>query len=236
MIQVIFNGKKSYTDLHIIVESFSIGAPSKKKIKEPVPFMNGDGYDFSTVGSNGEMVYSSRPIKIRFNLEEKNRSDLWDKYSEALEWLLGTGQQQLIFTDMADCYYLAEVENAPSFNTVVKKAGIMEVDFIADPFKYGVSVEGSEQMWDTFNFNTDYMQDTEFDIIGSKTVQIYNPGRKVSPAVNCNANFSVTANGYTANFIKGDNNDWLFYLISGMNTIQITGTGHIAFNFRKEML
>lgn len=235
MNQIIFNNKKSYTDLNITLDSFSISAPSKKKIKDSVPFMN-SSYDFSTIGSNGEIVYDDRIIKAKFNLKERNRSDLWDKYSEVLEWLIGTGQQQLIITDMADCYYLGEVENAPSFETIVKRAGIMEVEFIAYPFKFGVSLEGSEQLWDTFNFNTDYMQETALDVSGSKTVQIYNVGRVVSPTVSCNSSMTATINGYTANFIAGDNVDYLFKLQPGMNSIVINGTGHIEFKFRKELL
>lgn len=235
MIQTIFNGKKNLTDLGIKLESFSISAPSKRKIKETVPFMNGS-YDFSTVGSNGEIIYDDRTIKVRYNLEEKDRARLWNKYSEVLEWLIGTGQQQLIFTDMPDCYYLAEVEDAPSFDLIVKRAGITEVIFVAYPFKFGVSPEGSEQLWDTFNFETDYMQDTEFTVIGNKTVSIYNVGRAVIPTVVCNGSMTVTTNGYTANFISGENTDYAFKLAKGGNSIVIVGTGTISFKFRKESL
>jgi predicted phage tail component-like protein len=235
MIQIIFNGKKNFTDLNIGLESFNIQPPSKNKIKISVPFMNGN-YDFSTVGSNGGITYTDRIIKVKFNLKALNRGYLYNKYSEVLQWLIGTGQQQLIFTDMPDCYYLAEVENAPSFDEVIRRAGIMEVEFIAKPFKYGVSIEGTEQLWDTFNFEVDYLQETEFDVVETKTITIYNPGREIIPTVNCSSSMTCLLNGYTANFILGDNKDYSFRLANGANSILITGTGTIKFIFRKELL
>jgi predicted phage tail component-like protein len=235
MIQVIFNGKKSYNDLKIETEFVDIQPPSKKKIKDSVPFMHGS-YDFSTVGSSGEQVYNERIIRAKFNITKStSRATLYNKYSEVLEWLLEAGKSQLIFTDMPDCFYFAEVENAPSFEEVLRKYGRMEVEFIAEPFKYGVDYEG-EKLWDTFNFETDYLQDTEFDVVGSKTVTIYNPGRVVVPTINVNSTMAATLNGYTTNLTSGNNKDWKFKLQTGINNITINGTGHIKFIFRKEML
>lgn len=235
MIEIIFNNKNSYTDLNLNIESFNIQSPSKKKIKDSVPFMNGS-FDFSTVGSNGEITYTERSIMIRFYLVEENTADLFNKYSQVLDWLLGVGQSKLTFCDMPDCYYLAEVENAPTFDNVIEEAGVMEVEFIAYPFKFGVNLEGSEQPWDTFNFELGYIQESKFDVTSSKTIELYNVGRTVSPTVNCTSNMTVILNGYTANFTTGDNTDWRFKLQPGINSITISGTGSIEFKFRKELL
>jgi predicted phage tail component-like protein len=234
MTEIVFNNLNSYKDMDIVIEQISIQPPSKKKIKESVPFMNGT-YDFSTVGSNGEIVYEERTIKIRFNFVESNRSILYAKYTKVMEWLLGTGQQQLIFMDMPDCYFLAEVENAPSFEELYTRVGILEVEFIAYPFKQGVNLIGQEY-WDTFNFEFDYMQDSEFDIPGSLTTKIHNPGRIIVPIVNCSSSMTVSINGYTASFASGNNRDWKFKLKPGENNLTINGSGHIKFTFRKEVL
>jgi len=235
VIQVIFNGIKSYDDLKIETEFIDIQPPSKKKIKDSVPFAHGS-YDFSTVGSMGEPVYTERIVKAGFNITKStSRATLYNKYSEVLSWLLEAGKSQLIFTDMPDCFYLAEIENAPTFEEVLRRYGKMEVEFIAEPFKYGVDLEGNKE-WDTFNFEVDYLQDTEFDVTGSAIVSIYNPGRTIVPTVNCDSSMAAQTNGYTANFIAGDNKNWRFKLKNGLNTINITGTGHIKFIFRKEML
>jgi predicted phage tail component-like protein len=196
--------------------------------------MNGS-YDFSTVGSSGENVFEERSIKVDFNTLEKSRSLLYIKYSEVMEWLLDVGQAQLIFTDMPDYYYLAEVESAPSFEEVIKRLGIIEVEFRAEPFKTGVDYAGNN-IWDTFNFEEDALQDNEFDINNTLTVTIYNPGRAIVPVINVNSAMTATIGTYTANLAAGDNKDYKFKLQTGDNSITITGTGHIKFLFRKEML
>lgn len=234
MTQIIFNGKKSYDDFGLIIESFNIQPPSKKKVKQSIPFMNGS-YDFSTVGSNGEIVYNERTIQVNFWFTEVDRSSLYNKYSRVLEWLLGAGQAELIFTDMPDTYFLSEAEEAPDFEEVVARLGRFQITFVAEPFKYGVDYEG-QKLWDPFNFEADYLQDTEFDMAGSKVVTIYNPGRLVVPLINVNAPMTATLNGYTASLQPGDNKDYKFKLQPGANTITITGTGHIKFIFRKVLL
>lgn len=234
MTQIIFNGKKSYDDFGLILESFNIQPPSKKKIKESVPFMNGS-YDFSTVATNGEPVYNERTIRINFYLAERNRAMLYIKYSQMMTWLLAAGKSELIFTDMPDTYFLAEVEEAPDFEEIVARLGRFQITFVGEPFKYGVDYEG-QKLWDPFNFETDYMQDTEFDVIGSATATIYNPGLPVVPLINVNASMIVTLNGYIANLQPGDNKDYKFKLQPGANSITVTGTGHIKFLFRKVLL
>lgn len=233
MTSIIFSGKNSYTDFNLLVESRSISSPAKKKIKEEVPFMNGS-YDFSTVGSNGEITYTEREVKVNFVLPTKSKSELYTLYSEILEWLMGVGQQQLIFSDMPDFYFLAEIENTSTVEEVLYM-GRLEVNFVCEPFKIGTELVGSE-MWDTFNFLTDYLQDVTFMVEESKTVTIYNAGRTVVPIVNCSSAMTCIINGYTAIFVAGDNTDYNFKLLNGNNTIEITGTGAIEFRFRKETL
>ncbi|MPN63077.1 hypothetical protein SDC9_210831 [bioreactor metagenome] len=137
---------------------------------------------------------------------------------------------------MPDCYYLAEVESAPTFEQVVKNAGNMEVEFIAYPFKYGIALEGSDQPWDLFNFNIGCMQESKFNITGNRTIEIYNVGRDVCPVVSCTSSMTMKLNGYTANFNSGESTDWRFKLKTGANTITINGTGDVEFKFRKELL
>lgn len=234
MKQITFNNRKSYDDFGFTIESYSIQPPSKKKIKEAVPFMNGS-YDFSTVGSSGEIVYTERDISLVLNLHGKSRAHLLQKYSEALEWLIGTGKSPLIISDIPDVFFSAEVENAPSFETVLKRNGKLGIVFVADPFKSGNEYEG-DKLWDTFNFETDYLQDTVFTVGGSRTATIYNPGRTVIPVINCSAAMTVKANGYTLNCSKGDNRDYRLKLLNGANTVTINGTGTVKINFRKELL
>lgn len=231
-----FNGKHSINDFGLIMDHKYIYPPSKIKIKQQVPYMN-YFYDFSTVGTNGDPVFDSRKIEVKFGLisRKHDKKDLQNLYTQVCEWLMDCNQSQLKFDDIPDYYFTAEVEEVSSWEEL-QWWGFITADFITEPFKEGVSQVGTEQLWDPFNFETDYLQDTEFDVNGSKEVTIYNPGRPVTPQLSCNAQMVCTLNGYITTFPVGDSIDYEFKLQNGANTIQISGAGHVSFNFRKETL
>lgn len=230
-----FNNKHSFTDFGLILEKKSIQPPSKKKIKVEVPFMN-SSYDFSTVATGGEQVYTHREVTVIFGLPTKSKQQLQVLYSKILSWLEDVPQSQLIFDDMADLYFLAEVENAPSFEEMLM-FGKLTVTFICEPFKFGVNLEGVENIkWDSFNFETDYMTPTQFTVAGTQAISLYNSGRVVTPTINCSAAMTAKIGTYTANLVAGDNKDWRFRLQPGENLITVTGSGTIKFNWRKEVI
>ena len=65
---IIKNNKHSYNDFGLKILSRELNPPSKKKIKETLPFMNGS-YDFSLLC--GENVYEERTIKYVFDFRYK---------------------------------------------------------------------------------------------------------------------------------------------------------------------
>ncbi len=233
MFGITFNGKHSFNDFGLYVEEKSILAPPKRKILSTVPFMNGY-YDFSTIGSNGEQVYDMRNIIVKLALLTPTRQGLYVLYSQVLEWLLDVGQSQLIFDFMPDFYFLAEAQGVPTWDEFVDN-GDLEVTFICNPFKYGINLEGND-IWDTFNFETDISQTVEFDVVGTKTVTIYNANRFVTPTINCTTAMSIILGGINYNLVIGDNVTYGLKLLNGANTIIINGTGHIKFLFRKVSL
>jgi len=231
---ITFNDKHSYNDFGLVIESEKISTPSKKTIEIDVPFMNG-AYDASTIGSNGEIVYNQRKIEFTFGSKYASKKLMYSQISDVSEWLLDSGTAKLISDDIPDCYFLAKVTNEISIEETIR-IGRLPVVFAADPFKYGVSLEGSNQLWDTFNFETGYLQDSEYTVSGSKTITLYNPGRIVMPTINCSVAMSITYNGTTYSLTSGDNSLYGFKLVNGANSITVNGTGTIKFNFRKQVI
>lgn len=235
MNEIIFNGQKCYTDFKTILNYFKPQPPEPKIIKSSVPFMNGK-YDFSTIGTNGELVYDERKISCSLQFVGTTRGELYVKYSQVLSWLLDSGKQQLIYTAEPDYYYLAKVETAPSWDLFLT-SGIFVFDFIADPFKYSTDLEGGENiLWDTFNFETDVLQPSIFTIVGGQTITWINTGRIVTPILNVSSNMTVVINGVSFNLTTGDNINYRFKFIPGNNTIVVTGTGTLTIKVRKEVL
>lgn len=227
-----FNGKHN-TDVGVVMHSKSIQPPSKKKVKDSVPFQNGS-YDFSTIGSNGEITYEEREITIIIGLPAETKEQLQILYSSILEWLVDVGISELKFDVMKDYFYMAEVEDSSSFEEVME-FGRLTVKFVAYPFKMSVDYVGAD-IWDNFNFEEDYLQGNEFDINGSKTITLYNPRRAVNPVINCTAPMTLIKDGKTYSLTIGDNKIYGFRLNKIANDMTITGTGKIKFLFRKESL
>lgn len=230
MYGITFNNKHSYHDFGFYVESKSIQSPSKKKIKVEVPGMNGY-YDFSTIASAGEIVYNNREITVKFGIPSKSKSILYIQYSDILAWLLDVGKSKLIFDDIKDYYFNAEVESTNTLEEVIR-FGKLEVKFIAEPFKTSIDNVGAD-IWDSFNFEEDIVQTNEFDVVTMSTVSIYNAGRAVTPIINSSTIMSIIISGKTYNLLTGDNNILGLKLSSGYNDITINGTGHIKILFKK---
>jgi len=229
-----FNTKHSINDFHLIMEYKYVHPPQKKKIKAEVPYMN-YFYDFSTVGTNGEPVFTSRQIDVKLSLLASGRTkeSLQVLYTMVMQWLLYSGKSQLIFDDMPDVYFMAEVEQISNWEEL-QWTGSITFSFIAEPFKRSIDYIGD--VWDTFNFELDIVQDVEFDVVTTKMVSIYNVGIPVMPVLNVNTNMSIVYNSKSYSLLTGDNSFYSLKLANGYNTIVINGTGHIKFLYRKELL
>lgn len=235
MIGFSFNNRNSYNDFGLILEEHSIQPPKKVKILDSIPGMNGS-YDFSTVASNGEQVYDTREIDIKVFLMQSDKTRLHFLYTRVLEWLMGTGQSKLIFDFLPGYYFMAEVQEAPSWDELIE-TGELSIKFVAEPLKYGTELAG-DLLWDNIDFDLpDYIQDTSFTVNGAKTITLYNPGSHgIIPTIVANGDITCTLNGYTTTFPQGTSTDYGFKLENGTNIINISGNGNIQFNFRKEVL
>ena len=230
---ITFNSKHSYADYNLIMNYKIISTPSKKKIKDSAPGMN-SVYDFSTIASNGELIYNQRTIKVGFTLVSYNKTKLHSDLTKIVEWLQDIPQTQLIFDDIKSYYYVAEIED----DIEIKESGHIaeiEVVFIAEPFKTSINLVNSD-IWDTFNFEEDVVQDMSFNVVGTKTVSVYNAGRIITPIINSSAAMTVTMGGKTYNLGIGDNKIYGLKLQNGYNSIVINGTGLVRFLFRKVVL
>ena len=207
--------------------------PEPKLVAEDIPGMDGE-YDFSAANPDGEVKYKPRMQDIDFTLKERNPTRLRVKANQIAAWL-ACGEKELIFDDEPDKFYLATVSNKLDLDNQILSIKKFTVHFKCRPFKYGLHLEGSD-IWDTFNFEEDALQETEFDVSGTKALKIINTGRAVRPTINVDANMSITIDGSTYNLTPGDNIIYGVKLAPGENQLTITGTGHIRILFRKEIL
>lgn len=234
MFEIIFNGKGSFSDFGALVDGFKPQPPTPKIIKDDVPGMNGQ-YDFSTVLSNGEVVYNPGKIPCILDFFASSKEELMVKKTQLLEWLL-SGQHQLIYTGESAKYYIAQIEDEIKFDLISANNGTLEITFTVYPFKFSIDQFGDD-IWDDFCFLTDYTQYTNiFNISGTTTVKAYNNGRSITPTINCSSAMTLTFGGNTYNLVQGDNTPWGLKLQNGENDLLFTGNGTVKIEFRAEVL
>lgn len=225
------NNKHSFDDFGLTIKSKKIGNPKKNKIKEEVPFMNGS-YDFSLL--YGEQTYSERQLEYTFNLNERNKIAMNIKKMQVLEWLNDRGKQPLYDDTIPGFYFLAEVED-DDFSEEGSN-GEITVTFNAYPYKISSRNDGHD-IWDDFNFELDMVQDTIFEVNGTKDIILYNNGAiGINPTVICSNDIEVTKGNSIYKFKLGEAKAWAFKLDKGLNTLTIKGTGTIEFKWCKEVL
>lgn len=230
---ITFNEKHSYRDFGLRVLEKHIGNPSKIKRKERVPFSN-QIYDFSNI--YGGQEYEERPLTYVFNLRDYNKVNLAIKKIEILNWLMQPNEKVQMLDDYIPGYYfLAEVEEAPDFDEL-RFRGVFTVNFTAYPFKISELAEGND-LWDPFNFLLDVAQITDFEVAGTKTVTLYNPGASIiKPKIRASSPMEIIKDGITYNIPVGESQSYDFILHQGENKMTIKGIGKISFHFRKELI
>src|SRR5690625_5026438 len=232
-----YNGKHTYDDFGITVSEKDVGYPEKNKIKVAVPFSNIE-YDFSEV--YGDQTYTERPITFVLNVIDKHVLNDTQRVN-ALEtslvnWLMNSNGKQRLYDDaMPGYYYLAEVEGGLNFDELWNH-GKLTVVFTAYPFMISEHAEGND-IWDTFNFELDVAQITEFEVNGSLEVVLYNVGTpNISPSIEASSPMEVIKDNTTYNIPSGTSKSDEFRLRSGENNLTIKGNGSIKFKFYKELI
>lgn len=224
--------KHSYDDFGLRMISRELNPPSKNKIKETVPFLNGS-YDFSSL--YGENTYGERKIKYVFDFRYTNKLDFISKQTAISEWF-NNGFKEPLYDDLIPGYYfLAECEDSIEFSEGHVECGVT-VTFNAYPFKISTLQDGHD-IWDEFNFELDMVQDTKFTINGTQTINLYNNGSiGVNPIIICSSEMKIMKGSTTYNLLPGTSKSFSFKLDKGLNKLTITGNGTVEFKWYKELL
>ncbi len=233
-----FNGKHSHKDMGVTLGvERDIGYPEKEKIKVKVPFSNVE-YDFSEI--YGEQTYTERPLTYTLNILDPHAINTTERINiletKLSNWLMNSNGKQRLYDDvMPGYYYLAEVEGGLDFDELWNH-GKLTVEFTAYPFMIAELQEGND-IWDTFNFELDVAQITEFEVNGTLDVTLYNVGTPgLSPKLQTSNAMEITKDGVTYEIPKGTTESEDFKLKSGENKLTIKGNGTIKFKFYKELI
>lgn len=228
---IIFNGKKSIEDFDLYVQSLDISPPSKRQIRASVPFLSGS-YNFSML--YGENTFEDRQLTYCFDVIGNDSTHLNALKIEIYNWLMGVGECELRDTSIPGYYFLAECIDITEDD--VDDYSLLQVTFNAYPFKIKEEYEG-DNLWDTFCFETDYLQSRSFDVNGSTKIELVNPSIISSiPLIITSAEMEITVQGVTYSLEAGENKINSLKLSPGVNTLIVNGVGNIEIKFKREVL
>lgn len=224
------NGKHS-REYNLILLDRIADPPQEKQIIENVPFMQGV-YDFSAILN--QRVYENRPIQFEMLIVDYVYERRKSIETSLTNWLMQPFNIKLYDDFNRNYYYIAKCE---SINYEDRYEGMTAViTFDAYPFMIGELLEGND-IWDTFNFELDVSQITEYEIKGIKEVTLFNPGSNlVSPKIRASSNLEIIKENQTFNVSAGTSESSEFVFHPGENKLTIKGNGTIEFLFYKELL
>lgn len=229
-----FNGVHSSEYGLDVLADKEIGLPDKTKITVDIPYSN-NIIDLSDL--YGSQAYGERELKYPFHVmdrQDMQKERLYVLWQKAVNWLMAPSHKVGLVDDVdPHWHYLVEVQKAPSWEEFKSAHGTLEVTFTACPFRIKNDYEGND-IWDTFNFDTDIAQFVDFDIVGSKDVVLYNIGLNgIIPTIISDSNMTLISGDTEIDVVTGENTfDW--NLGVGVTAIKIVGTGHISFRFYRE--
>ncbi|WP_069286114.1 hypothetical protein [Aerococcus urinaeequi] len=155
-----FNGK-STEEFGLVLNYFRVKMPSKAKNRVPLPHTN-KTLDFSTI--YGEQLYNDRVIDAKVTLpgfEYLSHSDKWSFWTQFTNWLMSTTERSsLTYSMMPEYYFMAEVDQAPTFEEF-EFSGAISFTFSCYPFRVSSLPEGHDLVA-FMNTKLDVRQQTNF--------------------------------------------------------------------------
>lgn len=226
------NNIHTYKDLGVSILSKTIGAPDLNRITESIPFMDGV-YDFSEL--YGSETYGERILQYEFDLSDISKERMNIKKIKLINFFRNNSNSML--KDDTIRGYLFNFKRMIT-HTFKEKGleGKLSVSLATYPYKVCEQEEGNKT-WDNFNFELDILQDTKFNVLGTKEVSIYNSSStNITPVIVCDSTFRVLKNNNEYMFSAGETKDYRFELNVGENKLTLNGNGNIFIKFRKEVL
>lgn len=128
MLSFTFNNKNSFSDFGILVEKRpELPSPKRRVSYVDIP------------GRHSGLRYDEKTFEdITIAVECSFKGDPYKRIDDIKKWLIGSGEQDLIFSYQPDKRYVAQVVNSIDFSIALKIVSKFIIIFNCRPFKYAV--------------------------------------------------------------------------------------------------
>ncbi len=206
---ITFGNYHSYTDLKLLLTSKEIGSPAVKENKIDIP--GGDG-SIDLTDFFGEPKYEDVQHKFEFTTIEP-QSDFLTQYSTIKNALHGK-KVRIILDDDPTFFYLGRC-HVSSF-TSEKGIGTISVECECEPYKYKLNKTVVTQAVD-----------------GTKVITLTNSRKRAVPSITTTTAMTIAFGNGTWTPSAGTFTIPELELVEGVNTVTVTGTGNIAFEWQE---
>lgn len=204
--------KHSADDFGMLMTDFSVSPPEPQTFYVDVPFRDGS-LDFSTAMTGGVVKYKNRTVTAAFKTQDRT-SDSWkSRYHTFINYVQGQ-KLKIIFDYDPEYYYLGRITCDASKDDQV--IGTATITATCDPYKYKLSPTVRE-----------------YDVKGTLSIGPLNGRMPTVPTVTTDAEITVKFNGSTIVFPPGTRKDPSLLFVEGYNHMELTGTGHIKFEYQE---
>ena len=230
-----FNGHHSSEFGLKVLSAKQVTLPAKRKTLVQLPYSSKQ-VDLSAV--YGDNIYDERTVTFPCRLPYGRRDPtvMYAKIEEVTRWLYEPLTKSLLQDDAVPNYaFLGEVQAPP---TVEESLDFCKITIVFQCYPYRLK-KRFDDIWDTFNFETDVAQMIHVDVKGMDNFVLYNTGDiAVSLKVTTDSdNMLIALNSYNAIPLKrGDNESHELVLLKGRNTVTLVGTGHVDFDWSEEVI
>lgn len=211
---MVYFGEKNSADWNLKLYDFQAPPPQPQTAYVDIPFRDG-ALDFSTAMTNGVVRYKNRVLTLGFDL-----CGSWTQWVKAISEMNHAlhGQKLRIRTELdPDYYYLGRC--TVSYTKESFAIGSVVVSADCDPYKYKLSPTVKE-----------------FDVNGELAVTLSNERMPTVPMVTTDAEITVHFGESTLVFPAGSRRAPALLLLEGENQLNLTGSGHIRFEYQEGAL
>lgn len=214
-----------FNDKKIIVNSIFVRPAKPVVITEQLPFSN-ITYDFSKI--TGEYNYYPASVYVKITYGSNEEKSIYRKViSSVLSEL--SSQDTIKITVEEGNYYKGIYVGSTEIEDKGEVIGTTEIEFRCEPFKIS-ETKYSDELWDTFCFDTDVLGIDSYIVKKNNTIKIVNPGMYTDVLINVNSTLKAKVNDKEMTLNTDENNAIRFK--SGENIIQVLeGFGSLNINF-----
>lgn len=199
----------TYDDFNLILIGKKIGTP---KVKRKTISIEGADSELDYTEFFGEPKYDNRTLDFKFQLLSAP-ADFIDVHSRVANALNGQ-KVNIVLPDEPDFYYVGRVE--VSDLETEKNQAFFEISCDCEPYKYKENVTVVSQA-----------------VSGSATIVLDNLRKRAVPTITTDAEFTFTWGKFSATVAAGTFLLPELELVAGSNTVTVTGTGNVAFEYQE---